>query len=359
MWRLASKAAVLGAVLRLLWPALLKMAKAAAAERDGTSSNQHGSEVPDATTPRNPENDTASTDAQPGQTGAPSLSKKTKGANKAKLRFAPFWLLLAIAGLACGGLGYYLLPPSEASVGYPTTGVPTLSVQFSQPDIITEVVLDASNLGIPELLIFTNSFQGNLGWRVTSSDNDLHTFPFTFGTMPLTEAEGIQKNPAGYFTELNSETNHTIGSIQQLASQGADTADIEVDLSGLFAQAGSKERIAFPMINLTSGGSVSDNSPSGHWYAPAQDSSIFISGPSETRLDQTDVVTPAFWSTGSWYSTNGILEAYWTGTDLEEQDKEQSDLFLAGLLLGLAGPALIAAAQELRSKRREQREGST
>jgi hypothetical protein len=151
-----------------------------------------------------------------------------------------------------------------------------------------------------------------------------------------------------------------MGEVDSLASNNEMTASAYVQMdASLFSQAGSKTRIAFPEITESEypPSTSTTESPTGKWYGPLVDpaylSKLIVRAPEEVLFDRTDAVTPDFTSKGLWETTTPSLSVYWNGTDLAEESDEQQNLFFAGLLFGIAGPAFIAAAQEFSSKRKE------
>jgi hypothetical protein len=90
------------------------------------------------------------------------------------------------------------------------------------------------------------------------------------------------------------------------------------------------------------------------WYAP--DGEAIVIAPSEVQDYRTDVVTPAFSSPGLWRDPHFVFP-YWAGTDPIRESRESQNLFLAGLLFGVAGSAFIAGIQEGISHYRSRRKG--
>jgi hypothetical protein len=92
--------------------------------------------------------------------------------------------------------------------------------------------------------------------------------------------------------------------------------------------------------------------PSGQWTPPSGE--VVAIAPDEIQEYRTDVVTPAFASPEVWRDPRA-LATYWTGTDPAQETSETHALFVAGLLFGVAGSAVVGAVQEFAFRRRRAR----
>ena len=290
-------------------------------------------------------------------------SKKEKSMSESqtpKKRRLPRWLRVRLwAGLiVTGGVlaayGFTLLPPDTSDLSVPNEQIPQISIWVSRPDVQMTVVLDDSRTAYrwPTLYLFADSPEGGMNWMVQSSANDLQED--LNATASTNNIVHTYNKASAYYTYLATlaEGRQTIGSMQAMEGQGAYTGSVVVQLdASMYAEAGSKLRVAFPELTFMKGwGPISPKSPTGRWYTPS--GGLVVVAPDEVQLDRTDVVAPAFYATGIWSSSDNLM-AYWSGTDIVAEATEQNNLFIAGLVFGIAGSAIIAAVQEFFSGRRE------
>jgi hypothetical protein len=94
-------------------------------------------------------------------------------------------------------------------------------------------------------------------------------------------------------------------------------------------------------------------SPTGKWYAPI--GKIVVIAPDQFADYRADVVSPPFAAPELWQTSNFIYPT-WLGTDPFKESADNQDLFIAGLLFGIAGAAIIACAQDVTSRYRSWKE---
>jgi len=116
--------------------------------------------------------------------------------------------------------------------------------------------------------------------------------------------------------------------------------------------AGSHVAFVAPYVGF--GGAAPPRPATGEdWFEPT--GQIIVLPPTEVEEFRTDRVTPAFSAQQLWI-LGQARPISWVGTEPTTEFQEQRNLFIAGLLFGVAGSGIIAMIQELAAARRRRRE---
>jgi hypothetical protein len=201
--------------------------------------------------------------------------------------------------------------------------------------------------------LYADGVPGGFRWRITSS-NDLSTNEGVPEQGRLTDqVTGKVKgsNSALYFAltdpSITPDLQAALGGNGPNPTVTRGVREDAYDYSWL----GSSLEVKLPTLEFY--GSRTSQSPTG-WYAPS--GKVVILGPRESQTFQTNIVSPAFSSPGMWEGSSQVVAPYWSGTDLAIQSQENRNLFIAGLLFGIAGAALIACFQDVALRYRSWRD---
>lgn len=262
----------------------------------------------------------------------------------------PLWLvLLALTGLTAL-LGFWRLPPTQESLD-PNLSRSALEVWVDRPNVRLVALLDArasSATGWTPLYLFVDTPGEGLHWAVAYDEPGLTQEPPVGPWLRVVTAQAPpQRSDYGSFTFVSDlwRWQAWTGATAELAVRPSDQ---------IVAWSGSHLRVETPTLEL--GGVVQPNavSPTGRWYQPQGE--VIILAPLEVANYRGEVTLPPFASEGAWRDPN-YLFPYWRGTDPVLEASEQRDLFLAGLLFGIAGSALIGSLQEFAARARRDKAG--
>jgi hypothetical protein len=265
------------------------------------------------------------------------------------LKLPPQWFVFLALAVALIWMGFGYLPPDQ-SQDLSQEISPTIAISVSRPDIHILAVLDASQATDRTLFlsVYADGVPGGFRWRIESSD----------GQNDLSTTDSVTENGGQYTDELTGKVNSsnsanysalTIQSItpdlQAALRRNEYSATVErgvqldtIDLS----EAGANLQVKLPTLEFD--GSQSSHSPTG-WYSPSGE--VAILGPDAAQTLQTNIVDPTLSSPGMWLNAWQIMAPYWSGTDLAVQSQEGRYLFIAGLMFGIAGSAVIASFQDI------------
>jgi hypothetical protein len=264
-----------------------------------------------------------------------------------RLPLPPFWLLLLALSLLAFVFGYRELPIA-GPLPPPPLFQSEVIIRSDQPNTYLVAMLDATNMttssGEIPLYLLTNPPQGELtllttGDVVGSNSSNASNVIWRVNQNPNGNPwYGIAQDPA---TDLRQLPGNIEESTQHVPVASITLNTDQVTFSG--------SRLQITMPNIYFGGYIAHDptSPSGTWYPPTGE--IIVLAPQETLRYRTDVVTPAFATTGVWRNP-GSLSPYWLGTDTSAEANDQIALFYSGLLLGGGAAALIAFIQEARQR---------
>jgi hypothetical protein len=276
------------------------------------------------------------------------------GARRGCLLLPPQWLVFLILAAALAIIGFGNLPPETQDLSNELSA--TIDISVNRPGVQLLAVLDGSQASSGALFVelYAEGVPGGFRWRITSS-NDLSTDDSVPDQGRLTDQ--VTGNVAGSNSALYFIlTDPSITPDLQAALTGnappspTVTRGVREDTSD-YSWPGSNLQVKLPTLEFY--GSRTSKSPTG-WHAPT--GRVVILGPSEIQTFQTDIFDPAYSSPGMWEGTSQIVAPYWSGTDLAIQSQENRNLFIAGLLFGIAGAATIGCFQDVAIRYRSWRD---
>lgn len=263
-------------------------------------------------------------------------------------KLPPQWLVFLVSAGALVTVGFSFLPPNQ-SRDLSGQSSPIIDVSVSRPDVHLLAVLDASQADSGDIYLglYANGVSGGFRWLITSSDsqNDLSTTGAIADPGQWTDkltGEVPSSDSVLYFLLTTQSFTPDLQSVLR-ASKYTPTVErgVRLDTSS-FSLAGANFQAMLPTLEFSR--SQTSSSPTG-WYAP--NGEVVILSPNETQTYQTNTVNPAFSSPGMWLASPQVTAPYWSGTDLAVQAQEDRYLFIAGLLFGISGSALIACFQDI------------
>jgi hypothetical protein len=274
------------------------------------------------------------------------------------LKLPPQWLVFLALAIALVWAGFGYLPPDQ-SQDLSQEISPTIDVSVSKPGIHLLAVLDASQADVRALFLslYADGVPGKFRWRITSSDeqNDLST------TDSVTENGGQYTDELTGKVSASNSANYSALTIQSITPDlqaalreneysPAVERGVQLDAIDVF-EAGANWQVKLPTLEFT--GSQTSQSPTG-WYAPSGE--VAVLGPDEVQTFQTNIADPVFSTSGMWLGASQVMAPYWSGTDLAVQAQEDRYLFIAGLMFGIGGSALIASFQDISTRYRSWRD---
>lgn len=271
-------------------------------------------------------------------------------------RWPPLWAALILVALGLALPGYYLLPSDEPQtvLDYPSPGI---QIAVDKPGVHILAVLDGDHAsdGWLGLDLFADNVKGGFTYVIENFD----------GGSDLLRPGGTW--PRGPWTTVVRATALTEPTPLYSRLVGAPDMETELRYGALppaggtlvredpqsYSNAGASFQVLLPSVALVGPG-ISQPSPTGHWYSPTGE--VVVLAPFQEQTYETDVADPVFSQPGMWTDPQGVVSPYWSGTDPVEQAQENHSLFWAGLLLGIAGSAVIVAIQDIASRYRAWRE---
>jgi hypothetical protein len=268
----------------------------------------------------------------------------------------PQWTVFLFLAAALAFIGFTFLPPGQAQ-GISDSISPTLDVSVSKPGVHLLAVVDGSQAsgGALFLDLYADGDPEGFTWRVDSANagDDLMTYSAyeDFSGHWTDQLEGRIAPP---FTAVYSDlTTQAVTPNLQSALQSGDykpTVQLAIHEAHYdYSLAGAYFQVKLPAVEF-----VGSNVPSVPWHPPSGE--VAVLGPQEVQTYQTNVVSPAFATPGTWTDSSQLSAPYWSGVDPAVQDQENQYLFVAGLLFGVAGSALIGSFQDMTARYRSWRE---
>ena len=285
----------------------------------------------------------------PGDSSAGSVSSVRWG----RRLLPPQWIVFLVLAAALSIKAFGYLPPESQDLSSELS--PTIDISVSRPDVQLLAVLDGSQASDGDLFVelYADGVPGGFRWRITGS-NDLSTDDGVPGQGSLTD-------------QVTGKVRGSNSGLYFVLTEPSITPDLQAALNGDeynptvirgvreddtdYSRDGSNLAVKLPTLEFS--GSRTSHSPTG-WYAPS--GKVVILGPSEIQTYQTNITSPAFSSPGMWEGTSKVAAPYWSGTNLAIQSQENRDLFIAGLLFGIAGSALVACFQDVATRYRSWRD---
>jgi hypothetical protein len=273
-----------------------------------------------------------------------------------RLKLLPLWLFLLILTAGFAFLGFEYLPPDQ-SQDLSGQFSPTIDISVNQPGVKLLAVLDGTDADSGSLAIelYADGVAKGFRWRITSSaSTDDLLVGDSVGS--ATASDDLAGRAAASDQDLYSVL--TIPAItpdlQAALRDGGYTPTVErnvLENNSDYRLSGANLQVKFPTIEFD--GSRKSTSYDG-WFAPSGE--VAVLGPSKIATYQTQIVDPDFASPGIWVAAAQVSGPYWSGLDLALQNQESTNLFIAGLLFGISGSALIGAFQDMTNRYREWRE---
>lgn len=265
----------------------------------------------------------------------PLPSGSRAGRGPARLPILAAALMLVAAGFL--GAAAYLAPASPDHLTGRDVGVVELRVD--KPDVEVGVVLDASRVGesatVPVYVVADVAEDERLHWRLVSHGVSLSA-DSAGGTLTRT-LEGTIVGPTERRSDV-ADRSFDIG------AAGAPVAYLIV--ADALVTAGSQVGMQLPAVVLGRDPAQVDTAwqDSTPWFDP-EDGFVAAVAPRALGALRTVVSTPREDRDGLWLGERR-LAVEWSGVDPVVERREQRYLLAAGLALGLAGAAMIAALQE-------------
>ena len=249
---------------------------------------------------------------------------------------------------------FNFLPPEPQDLSNQLS--PIIDVSVSRPGVQILAVLDGSQAsrGALFLGLYADGVPGGFRWRITSSNDDLSQDDSVPESGQL--ADQVTGRVKDSTTDLYSALTSTLITPDLQTALNGDKYDPTVQRgvredAADFSWTGANLQVKLPTLEFD--GSRTSQSPTG-WYAPSGE--VVILGPNEIQTLQTNIFNPAYSSPGMWTNTSRIFAPYWSGTDLAIQAQEDRYLFIAGLMFGIVGSALIACFQDVAIRYRSWRD---
>ena len=269
-------------------------------------------------------------------------------------RMPPLWAVLLMLAVVLAFLGFARLPPDVSSIAPPQYNS-EIRIWVDRPDVHLVALLDASYAIYFEyhrvtLRLYADSGSGGFQWLM-NADGDID--------IGNSSTPGVATGRVSSYRASYAYLQDQVDDLRTLAG-GCDGNErdpcVDMELgSEAVAVAGSRLRVALPELTFTQSPpqvGPDGRPPNRRWYPPSGE--VVVLAPKEVAKYRTDIASPGFSSTGVWRAPRSLL-SYWSGTDPSQEAREQRDLFIGGLLFGIAGSALIAVAQDITARFRERR----